>query len=318
MKFVKKSLPLALALTLLNVAGASARTTVTTGVLTNLQPTGAVVSIKLSGYPTNSGFYIIECLKPHDNSRPELCNPASQLWISTSAGANFLPTADIQFRPTANFNYGSTSVDCLKAQCGIFIRLDHMASAERSEDQFLPISFVGGPTPNATQDVIRLLINGKVVDREESFTLRFHDTIRLDATSKSGVAVTYATTSPGCTLTGNQLYVTKGSGTCDIAITSPGNAQYSATTAHYIFRVRPGIQKINVNTDVRAGTSYTLPATTNFNEKVLYSASQSTNCSLNGNVVTFNKSGACLVRAIANGLSDNYSSLKQTISFKIR
>lgn len=307
---------------LLFPATAQARTTVTGGPYTNLQLTGQVVSLKLSAYPTNAGFYILQCLKSNDNARPHLCNPSAQLWVSTSAGANFAPSADILFRPSGKFTFGTTNVDCTKTSCGIFIRLDHTASADRSEDQFIPITFVGGATPTTTADVIRAYVGRRALEGDEALTVRYQETFTITATSRSGAPLTFSTTSTGCYVSGNQVTVTKGFGYCDVTISSPGSGQYSAATKHYSFRLKPALQKVVVGTNVRAGTSLVLPATTNLGAKVTYDVSNTANCILTTNqnlfTLAFNKVGDCRVVATAPAMTDMYYALKQTLSFKIR
>lgn len=323
MRNLKKFSKLALALTVLlagSITTAQASTTITGGPFTNLQPTGQVVTLKLAGYPANKGFYLMQCVRSEDEKRPSVCNAAASLWISTATGANFLPTADIQFRPNATFTYGSRTIDCLKNRCGIFFRLDHNFLSDRSEDQFLPISFINAPTPTPTinKDVITVTINGKRIRDDHDLVVRYRDSFKIDAVAKSGAALTYATTSTTCSLTGNQLTVLKGSGECDVTITSPGNTQYSTTTIHLIFRVLPGIQSVTVNNDVSPRTTITLPNLSNFGEKVSYRVSNTANCTLNGYALTFNKVGACFVRASAAEAKDLYKEMNQVISFKIR
>ena len=299
---------------------ANAKTTITGGPFNNLALTGQVVNLKLTGFPTNSGFYLMQCVRAKEESRPQLCNPAAHLWISTAPGASFAPTADIQFKPTATFNYGQTAVDCTKAACGIYLRLDHANTADRSEDQFIPITFVGGatPSPNPTTDIIKVSINDRTLNPSASYQVRYKDLLTLVVTTRSGVTATIASLSAGCSVIGNQVNILKGSGFCDIAVTSPGNSQYTAVTSHYLFRLNPALQKISVNTAVRKGTSITLPTNSNFGEKVSYASSSTKNCTLTGNTLTFNKDGACYIRATASGLADTYLALKDTLIFKIR
>lgn len=315
-------LVMSLFLTLSHPMAASAKTVVTGGPYTNLALTGQVITMKLTGYPTNAGFYMIECTRNSENSRPKLCNAASQLWISTSSGANFAPTADIQFRPTATYTYGGTNVDCLKVICGIFIRLDHMASADNSEDQFIPLSFVGGVTPTLPADVITASINRRTLRSEEPMKVQYNDSLTVLASAKSGATLTISTTSTGCSVTRNIVKILRGYGYCDLSISSPGNAQYAPTVKHYSLRMMPAEQEVKVGTNVRASTSITLPATSSVGAKVAYDLSSTGNCSLVINqsiyTLTFNKAGACRVRATAPALSDTYAALKQTLSFKIR
>ena len=300
---------------------AHAKTTVTGGPYVNLTLTGQVVNVKLTGYPTGSGFYIQQCKRVNSESRPQICNPNSQLWISNSLGADFLPTADIQFRPASTFNYGTQTIDCVRIPCGIFIRLDHKASADRSEDQFIPITFVGSTIPSANSDVITATVNGKSIEGSRVLNIQNQSIFRIEASAKSGAAVTYSTVSTTCSLSGNQVTILQGAGYCEIDIYSPGNTQYLAITKHYLFKLALGNQRITVPNPVKRGAGFTLPAETSFGAKISYEMSETKNCSLavNGTFyrLTFNKKGACNVRATAPGMANLYSELKQTISFKI-
>ena len=61
--------------------------TVTGGPYVNLSPTGQVIHLSSANYPTNAGFYVIECVAGENGSRPRWCNAAIQLWISKEVGA---------------------------------------------------------------------------------------------------------------------------------------------------------------------------------------------------------------------------------------
>ena len=318
MKTLRRSFLIAAIIALLSPLAANAKTTITGGPFTNLPATGQIITMKLSGFPTNAGFYLLQCLSNHDNARPSVCNPANQLWISNSVGANFAPTADIQFKPTATFTLGNTGVDCTKARCELFMRLDHMASGDRSEDQYIPLTFVGSSTPSATADVITAYINSRKLKSDSNTTVRYQDVVTITATARSGAALTFATTSTTCTVAGNRITITKGSGICDVTITSPGNAQFTPVTEHFFLKIYPGSQRITVNTTVRVGTSFTLPLLSNFGEKISYEQSETKNCTLTGNTVFFNKVGACLIKATALAKTDTYQSMNQAITFKIR
>lgn len=317
-----KLLAIILAAAVINPNSAVAATSVTGGPYSNLALTGQVITLKLTSYPTNAGFYIIECARTNGSSRPKYCNSASQLWISSSPGANFAPSADILFRPTATFNYGSTAIDCLKMQCGIFIRLDHMSSFDSSEDQFIPISFVGGISPSLPNDIITASVNRRVLKSDEALKVEYNDSFTVFASSRSGAPLTMSTSSTGCSVTGTTVRILRGFGYCDLTISSPGTSQYASVIKHYYFKMTPADQSIAVSTNVKAGTSLVLPALSNVGAKVTYDLSSTGNCSMTTNTgvstLTFNKVGSCRIRATAPALTDAYTSMKKTISFKVR
>ena len=308
---------ISMAIALLSPIAAQAKTTVTGGPYTGLKSTNQIVHLGLSGYPTTSGLYILECVQSPDASRPTLCNQAAQLWVTTSPGG-VAPTSDIQFKPTASFTSGTTAVDCLKVICGIFIRLDHTAPTDTSEDQFIPLAFVADSVAALPADEITASINGQTLSAKDPLEVKYRDTFKVIATSKSGVVVTYASLAPACAINGNEVTVLKGTGYCDIAITSAGNSQFSTITAHYPLKLVPGIQTISLPASTKSGTKLTLPTVTNFGETVTYAVSKSVNCSLKKGVLTLNKKVACALKVSAPELADTYLGLKQTLSIKIK
>lgn len=264
----------------------------------------------------------MQCAQSTDSSRPKLCNQAAQLWVSTVQGASFSPTApDIQFKPTATFTSGTTAVDCTKVTCGMFIRLDHTAKDDLSEDQFIPLTFAAATSstaPALPADEITATISGNVLSLRVPLDVKYRDVFKVEASAKSGVSVAYASLAPACAINGNEVTVLKGTGYCDIAVTSAGNAQYAGITAHYPLKLNPGNQLVSIKSSGARGSKLDLPATSNFGEKITYSVTKSANCSLKDNKLVLNKKGACLVKAKANGLADTYGELNQNINVKIK
>lgn len=318
MKLIKKAIMFGLVIAIASPISAQAKTTVMGGPYTNLKSTDQVIHLALSGFPKTSGLYILECVQSSDSSRPSLCNQAVQLWISKSQGASFTPDADIQFKPTANFTSGTTNVDCTKVTCGIFIRFDHTAPTDTSEDQFIPLTFAAATAPALPADVVTATVNGAALSPANPMSVKYRDVFKVEAVTKSGVVPTFASLAPACAINGNEVTVLKGTGYCDIAVTSAGNSEYTGITAHFPLKLEPGVQTLSASTSGKAGSKITLPATTNFGEKVTYSVSKNVNCSLKSNVLTLNKKGACAVKATAPALADTYGALKQTLSVKIK
>ena len=115
MKILRKVVPLIMIALVLTPISAEAKTVVTAGPLTSLDPTSAVVQIKLAGVPTKNGLYIQQCNAPVNGARPTDCSTARPLWISTTPGASFAPTADIVFKPTAL--YSSHTLETFSCLC---------------------------------------------------------------------------------------------------------------------------------------------------------------------------------------------------------
>lgn len=321
MKLINRALILALSMVLMTPVAANAKTTVMGGPYTNLKSSGQVIHLALSGFPTTSGLYVQQCVQSTSSARPNLCNQAAQLWISNSQGASFAPNADIQFKPTATFTSGGTDVDCTKVSCGIFIRMDHTAPTDFSEDQFIPIAFSADASPVLPADVITATVNGMALSSSAPMEVSYRDVFKVEATSKSGVAVTYASLAPACAIDGNVVTALKGSGYCDIAITSAGNSQYSGVTAHFPLKLKAGIQKVALSLSSlngKVGSKINLPASSNFGEKVTYSVAKGPNCSIKSGVLSLNKKGACSLKVSAPALADTYSALKQNLVIKIK
>jgi hypothetical protein len=308
-------LVLALAVSVLVPTGANAaQTKFVGGPLTNLEPKGAVINAQLSEVPTRAGLYMQQCVESPAGVRPSLCNEAAQLWISTAQGASFAPTAAIQFNPVASFISGTTTVDCTVSKCGIFLRFDHTAGPNFSEDQFIPITFKSGGTATVVlpADEITATINGTAVSTRAPMTLGYRQVATVAATSKAGATLTYEAISPACALNGREITPLKGSGECAISVTSAGNATASRATAILPIRLTLGVQTIPA---IAAKKSVRLAAKTNFGEAVNYKASGS--CSVKKNLLTAKK-GKCTVNASAAGQDGLFAALEKQVVLRIK
>lgn len=292
----------------------AAETKFTGAPLTNLDSQGAAVTIMLLGVPAKGGLYIQQCVEAPIGSRPTLCNAAVQLWISNSRGASFTPTDVIKFKPTGNFVSGATNVDCTISKCGIFMRFDHTVPGDLSEDQFIPLSFKAADTSVSTLplDEITSTINGVAVSTKAPITLGYRQVSTVSATSKFGAALTFATLDPNCALKGKEITPLKGAGECAISVTSAGNAMASGVTAILPIRLTLGVQSIPT---IAAKKSVKLPATTNFGQKVSYTASGS--CSVKKNVLTAKK-GKCSLDVHAEGRDGLFEMLHKEIVLNIK
>ena len=129
-----------------STTGASAVTKVTISPQNKVSKKNPVITIKLSGLPMNNGIYISQCMAPKvKGDAPISCNPApaSKLWVSAveadqKMGAQ-APTGKLTIKVDKYFKSG----DCVHTKCVIYVTNDHNASADRSEDQFIPFKFDG-------------------------------------------------------------------------------------------------------------------------------------------------------------------------------
>jgi hypothetical protein len=244
-----------------------------------------------------------------------VCNNAAQLWISNSPGASFAPSALILFKPTASFATTTTTVDCFVSKCGLFLRLDHTKQTDTSEDQFLPMSFkVSAAAPALPNDLISATLNGMAMSTSTPIKLAYRAPATLAATSASGAALSYVSLAPACALAGMNITGLKGSGYCDIAVTSAGTATAAPVTAHFPIELTLGVQTIPT-IKLGANKKATLATKTNFGELVTYLGAGS--CTTSKNILAAKK-GTCTVVASARGESGLYSPLNMRVVLKVK
>jgi hypothetical protein len=283
------------------------------------------IHLAFSNYPMPHGIYVLEAVKPEAGMRPTVTNAATQLWLSsdTSGGAKTIK-GDVVLVVDNGHSWGA---DCLHQQCGIFIRLDHTATADTSEDQFIPLTFAastgsGSTTTSAgsglTPDVLTVSVNGKVVAPNVPGTIAYRTPLTFSAVTASGKPVTLKSYTPDlCPVTGSAVDALKGAGQCDIAVTSPGDATHGMVTAHFPLNVVPADQTLKITSaTVKAGKSIALSATTGFGEKVTYK-STSKSCSVKGSAVKAISAGTCSVTATAPGTT-NYSALTTNVVVTVK
>jgi hypothetical protein len=305
----------ALVASLLIPAQAQAAETKFTGApLTNLDSQGATINIMLLGVPTKGGLYIQQCVEAPAGTRPTICNEPAQLWISNSRGASFAPTDVIKLKPTGTFVTKTTAVDCTVSKCGIFMRFDHTVPADFSEDQFIPLTFKAATTATVTLpvDEITATINGVAVSTTAPITLGYRQVSTVSATSKAGAALTFASIDPNCALKGSEITPLKGSGDCAISVTSAGNTTATGVTTILPIRLTAGVQTIPA---IAPKKSVKLASTTNFGQKILYTATGS--CSVKKNVLTAKK-GKCTIQARAEGVAGLFGMAQKKVVLNIK
>lgn len=296
---------------------ASAAVTVGGGPLTGLNPAGATIQLTLTNFPSSGGLYIQECLVTTGRPTPAQCNPASAVWVSTATGATFKPTDTISIPVLGAFG----SVNCLTQGCGLFIRMDHTAPLNTSEDRTIPITFTGQAVKPV--DEITTKVNGVLLATSGAL-LAYKTPMKLDITTKSGVDATVAVTGD-CSVTGKTVTALKASGICDVAVTSAGNANYTGLTVHYLLTMTPAVQTFDFNAPKQiVGTKllFVAKATTNMGEKPTVVISPSSVCALKTvgkNVMVVAKSkGTCTVTFSAPAKEGFYSAYSKTYTFTVK
>jgi hypothetical protein len=268
----------------------------------------------LLGVPTKGGLYIQQCVEASAGARPTVCNEPAQLWISNSRGASFAPTDVIKLKPTGTFATKTTAVDCTVSKCGIFMRFDHTVPADFSEDQFIPLTFKAATTATVTLpvDEITATIKGVAVSTTTPITLGYRQVSMVSATSKAGAALTFTSLDPNCALKGTEITPLKGSGDCAISVTSAGNTTATGVTAILPIRLTEGVQTIPA---IAAKKSVKLASTTNFGQKIVYTATGS--CSVKKNVLTAKK-GKCTIQARAEGVAGLFGMAQKKVVLNIK
>lgn len=296
---------------------ASAAVTVTGGTFVGLNPTGDTVKFQLSNFPSTGGLYIQECLLTAGRPTAAQCNPASAIWVSTATGATYKPTDLITVPVVGSFG----SVNCLVQGCGLFFRMDHTSPTNFSEDRFMALTFTGQVVKPL--DEITTKVNGVVLTAAGA-NLPYKTPTKLEISTKSGTAVTIKVTGD-CSITGMTITALKGSGLCDVAVTSMGNASYTGVTVHYPMTMVPGVQTISFNPPKQiVGTKLLFlgKATTNMGEKPTITAAPSNVCALKSvgaNIMVVAKSkGTCTITITAPAKEGWYTALNKSYTLSVK
>jgi len=299
---------------------ANAQAKVVGGPLTELSANPSI-HLMVSGFPTKGGLYFMQCTAPTGPTRPTTCNDAAQLWISTEKGASFAPTADIVFKPSVTYKTSSgVDVDCSKVSCGIYIRYDHTNGSDYSEDNFIALTFKSGQNlPTIPADEISASIGGVPLSQSKPITLAYRAPGLLVASAKSGVALTSMSYAPACSLQNNIVTALKGTGACDIAVTSPGDKTYAPITIHfpiYLALGTDGIVHKSYPTTLKLHKSTVLNSESIFGEKLKFKSISKT-CTVYGNKVIALQKGACEISITGPGATNLYVGAKDTHTITI-
>ena len=300
---------------------ANAQAKVVGGPLTELSA-APTINLSISGFPAKGGLYFLQCTAPTGPTRPTTCNDAAQLWISTERGANFLPTANIVFKPVASYKTRTgEEIDCRKVSCGIYIRYDHTNGTDFSEDNSIALTFKSGDnTPTLVSDEITASIGGVALSQRNPITMAYRAPGLLLASAKSGAALTYKSYAPACTLIDGVVTALKGTGACDIGVTSPGNATYGPIEVHFPIYLKPGNDGIlhkAYPTTMKIYKSVALKSDSLFGEKLKFKTSSKA-CRVLKNKVIALKKGECLISITGPGVANLFAGVKDTHAITIQ
>jgi len=280
------------------------------------------INLSITDFPSKAGLYFLQCIAPTGPTRPTACNDAAQLWISSERGANFTPTANIVFKPAASYKTRTgEEIDCRKVSCGIYIRYDHNNGTDFSEDNFIALKFKSGDnTPTLVSDEITASIGGVALSQRNPITLAYRAPGLLLASAKSGAALTYKSYAPACTLVNGVVTALKGTGACDIGVTSPGNATYGAIEVHFPIYLTPGNDGIvhkAYPTSMKIYKSVTLINESLFGEKLKFKTSSKA-CRISSNKLIALKRGECLISITGPGVANLFAGVKDTHTITIQ
>ena len=300
---------------------ANAQAKVVGGPLTELSA-APTINLSITGFPTKAGLYFLQCTAPTGPTRPTACNDAAQLWISTERGANFAPTANIVFKPAASYKTRTgEEIDCRKVSCGIYIRYDHNNGTDFSEDNFIALTFKSGDnTPTLVSDEITASIGGVTLSQSKPITMAYRAPGLLLASAKSGAALTYKSYAPACTLVDGVVTALKGTGACDISVTSPGNATYGPIEVHFPIYLKPGNDGIlhkAYPTTMKIYKSVALKSDSLFGEKLKFKTSSKA-CRILSNKVVALKKGECLISITGPSVANLFAGVKDTHTITIQ
>jgi hypothetical protein len=143
--------------------------------------------------------------------------------------------------------------------------------------------------------------------------------LTLTATASSGLAVSFASTTPGvCGVTGNTAtFLTYGS--CSVTAAQPGNGAYSAAnpvTQTFVVMSPQTIAFPGIGSQM-LGTPLILTATASSGLPVGYASSTTSVCSISGNTATFAATGKCTIKASQAGNANYFAAAPVTQSFTV-
>jgi hypothetical protein len=140
---MKKIIISAIALGLVFSPSADAATKIKLTPQYNVSHESSYITLTFANLPADHGIYVQQCMAPKKGQPPTTCNPAeaSKLWVSTVPADIQQGAKDgskkVKMHVDAYFKKG----DCIHTTCVLAFTNDHMASADRSEDQVRKFRF---------------------------------------------------------------------------------------------------------------------------------------------------------------------------------
>lgn len=132
--------------------------TLTVSRTTDLDPSGAEVTVTGSGYDATKGIYVSFCVLPPPGQKPTPCaggidlsgSSGGTVWITSHPPA-YAAGLTTPFGPGGSFEVAITvaaviadGFDCRVIACAVVTRADHTRGEDRTADVFVPVSFAPG------------------------------------------------------------------------------------------------------------------------------------------------------------------------------
>lgn len=119
-----------------------------------LNRNGAVITVTGRNFDERVGIYVALCVIPKKGQQPGPCGGGADMdgsssaskWISSNPPSYGIELAQPfgfggNFRVKIKVNSKIGKKDCRKVRCAITTRADHLQSADRSADVFIPVTF---------------------------------------------------------------------------------------------------------------------------------------------------------------------------------
>ncbi len=305
-----------------NVAGTDAPPISTSSVNILLSTDGGQTfpTVLASGVPNNGSANVALPNVATTHARIEIQAVGNIYFDVSDSDFTMLQTQTISFDPIAahtwgdaDFNVSAVSSSGLPVtftvgasdQCTITGTLVHITGAGSCS---VTAHQAGNATTEPAPDVTQTFAINKA-DQTISFTVADHtfgdSDFTINATSTSGLDVSFAVISGHCTVTGNTVHIT-GAGNCTVEASQAGDSNYNAAPpVDRTFNINQASQTITFPSipNKTFGTgNFTLSASASSGLPVSYAASG--DCSVSGSTVHLTGAGSCTITASQPGDAD--------------
>lgn len=294
---------------------------------------GSTVTVTVTGLAGSVGVYLSVCKAAATNAEvPSVCDQSTTQWVTAgtpgSATSPVSVTVQSAFEgKTSPSAPTTTSVDCVKESCVVYVRGDHNNRTDYSLIRVIPLTFTAGgkvrkaDTATASYGTVTLQPN-------QAGQLAYRTPVYLNITTASGLNVTLSSLTPDCAVNGKVVTALKGTGVCAIAATTRGNISYSPLSVNFPFYLNPAVQTIKaawpkpatkkVNGTMAIRTS---AFKSSMEQPVILSTADAV-CAVtttsSGWTVRFLAKGNCTLTASAEGRQDKWLAASTTTTYTVQ